>query len=593
MLNRKEALWLTLFFLLVVVSCSISQSLGLTSNGPIQWTKTYGSHEAYSIAQSKDGGYTLSGIITFSENFTSNDLLIRTDSAGNELWRKTVSGNRFIQTSDNGYVLLDRDFLIKRDSSGNQQWSKKTGYFAQAIIQTRDGGYALAGQGEIDDYGDTNLWIVKTDANGNQQWNKNYGKPGYNTAASLIQTGDGGYALTGNTLSLDGQHSLLIKTDSTGNLQWSKTYEGDWQSDVSNTVVQNNDGSYTIAGSAYIQNNGKSYQAFLLIRIDSTGNKIWAKTYRESQTSSCYCNSMVQTSDGGYAMAGGLSFSSSDTDFLLIKTNSDGIQLWNCSYAGANHASARSVIQTSDGGYAMAGITEMFEDTSHQAFLTGKICLVKVEPDKPPITVDDYDGLWHTTDFTVKLTGKSNNSASISNTYYRINGGPAKTVNSNGQPTITNEGINQIEYWSVDTLGYEETPHKNVEIKLDKTAPTGSITINNNEASTNTPAVTLTLNYVDTTSNVALVRYSNDGIWDTENWENPAPSKTWNLTPEDGLKTVYYQIKDNAGLLSTIYSKTITLNTNTIPEFQVTLTVLIFMITSTLVLMFRKNRTIN
>ncbi len=94
----------------------------------------------------------------------------------------------------------------------------------------------------------------------------------------------------------------------------------------------------------------------------------------------------------------------------------------------------------------------------------------------------------------------------------------------------------------------------------DTVAPIGSIIINSgNPFSTTTTAVTLYLTYSDATSGVYQVRYSNDGVWDTEPWENPSPTKAWTLTSGAGLKTVWYQVKDNAGLVSTMYSDDITL----------------------------------
>jgi len=178
-----------------------------------------------------------------------------------------------------------------------------------------------------------------------------------------------------------------------------------------------------------------------------------------------------------------------------------------------------------------------------------------------PTTIDDYDGEWHTQDFTVHLTA-NDNLFGVAETYYKINDEPTKTVSADGQPLITTESAdNKLEYWSVDKAGNKESHHILTAIKLDKTAPTGSITINNNATYTTSTLVTLTLTATDDTSGVHQVRYSNDGIWDTEPWETPSPTKTWTLLLGDGTTPVYYQIKDKAGLISTPYSDTIILDT--------------------------------
>jgi len=186
----------------------------------------------------------------------------------------------------------------------------------------------------------------------------------------------------------------------------------------------------------------------------------------------------------------------------------------------------------------------------------------------PPTTLDDYDGLWHTTNFTITLTA-TDDSSGVAETYYKINDEPTKTVSTYGQPLITTEGTNNtLEYWSIDIAGNEESHHVLTEIKLDKTTPAGSVTINNDATYTNSTSVTLALTASDDTSGVYQVRYSNDGVWDTEPLETPTPTKTWTLTSGDGTKTVYYQIKDNAGLVSTTYSDTIILDT-TAPVIEI------------------------
>jgi hypothetical protein len=108
-------------------------------------------------------------------------------------------------------------------------------------------------------------------------------------------------------------------------------------------------------------------------------------------------------------------------------------------------------------------------------------------------------------------------------------------------------------YYQVIANGTLSTTYQD-DITLDMTAPTGSITINDGDESTNSSSVTLSLTYSDATSGVDQVRYSSDGVWDTENWELPSSTRTWTLTSDEGLKTVYYQVMDTAGLISQTYT---------------------------------------
>ena len=178
----------------------------------------------------------------------------------------------------------------------------------------------------------------------------------------------------------------------------------------------------------------------------------------------------------------------------------------------------------------------------------------------PPVTTDDYDSLWHNQDFVITLV--TEDFSGINATYYRINQAlPFSNVSADGQPFITIESTNNtLEYWSVDNASNEEKPHKILtEIKLDKTVPYGSVLINNNDDIASSSSVMLNLFGNDTLSGISQMRFSNDEhTWTL--WETYTTTKTWNLTLGDGLKTVYVQFMDNAGLVSQSYHDTIILD---------------------------------
>lgn len=168
----------------------------------------------------------------------------------------------------------------------------------------------------------------------------------------------------------------------------------------------------------------------------------------------------------------------------------------------------------------------------------------------PPVTTDDYDGLWHNSTFTINLN--ATDATGIAETYYIINHGATRNVTLGGQPQFSTQGTYSLEYWSIDTNGFVEFPHNNLTgIKLDKTAPNASISINNGTTETTSAEVTLNLTYSDALSGVSAVQYSNDNsTW--SGWENATATKTWNLSSGSGTKTVYYQVKDNAELTTTV-----------------------------------------
>ncbi len=168
----------------------------------------------------------------------------------------------------------------------------------------------------------------------------------------------------------------------------------------------------------------------------------------------------------------------------------------------------------------------------------------------PPSTTDNYNGEWHTTDFTIALS--ASDYFGVKQTNYRINGGDPKTVAANGQPLITTEGANNtLEYWSTDLFEHEEVHHFLTQIKLDKTYPMGTILLNDGAVYTNTPTVNVTLTLTDENPDTTLMHFSNDNSsW--SNWQPFTNMLAWALNNTDGVGTVYVQFKDIADLVSTI-----------------------------------------
>ncbi len=186
--------------------------------------------------------------------------------------------------------------------------------FAYSVVQTSDGGYAMAGQ--LLSYS-APFWLLKTDLWGIPQWNKTYGTDA--TAVSVIETGDGGYALAGYTspYGVSGNDFYLVKTDSVGTLQWNKTY-GRAGRDLARSVVETSDGGYAIAGAT--NSSGAGGADFWLVRTDSAGNHLWNQAYGGADND--YGYSVVQTNEGGFALAGfTYSFGAGGADFWLVKTD--------------------------------------------------------------------------------------------------------------------------------------------------------------------------------------------------------------------------------------------------------------------------------
>ncbi len=204
--------------------------------------------------------------------------ILKLDANGNVVWQKTYGGADYDhaysiqQTSDGGYIVAGETWsswsfgaerngdawVLKLDANGNVQWQKRYGGadsdIASFIQQTSDGGYIVAGRTDYFGAGDFDfdVWVLKLDANGNVQWQKRYGGPGWDWASSIQQTSDGGYIVAGYTDSFGAGYFdvWVLKLDASGNVQWAKTYGGaDY--DHANSIQQTSDGGYIVAGETY------------------------------------------------------------------------------------------------------------------------------------------------------------------------------------------------------------------------------------------------------------------------------------------------------------------------------------------------------
>jgi len=289
-----------------------------------RWERTYGgagTDEGYSVQQTTDGGYIVAGL--YDKYGNPQVYLIKANASGDTLWTRTYG-------VPNGGV----------------------GYSVQ---ETQDGGYIVAGY--TWSFGNNyQVYLVKTNASGDTLWTRNYGGSSGDRGYSVQQTQDGGYIVAGYTDSFgESLQVYLIKTNAQGDTLWTRTYGGTGD-DGGRSVQQTSDGGYIIAG--YTYSFGNNYQVYL-IKTNASGDTLWTRAY--GGTSIDESNSVQQTSDGGYIIAGWTnSFGAGLYDVYLIKTNTSGDTLWTKTYGGTNRDYGRSVQQTQDGGYIVAGYTHSF-----------------------------------------------------------------------------------------------------------------------------------------------------------------------------------------------------------------------------------------
>jgi uncharacterized delta-60 repeat protein len=378
MSNLSVVLRVVCLSILLLAGCG-----GGGGSAPVQpWAKSYGGADmdlAQSIQQTSDGGYIVAGYTKSFDAGDQNIWVLKLKSDGEISWQKRYGGAgadeaySIQQTRDGGYIVAghtwcfgagNADFwVLKLESDGEVSWQNAYGgtendYYVNSVRQTNDGGYIVAGYTESFGAVLADFWVLKLKSDGTIDWEKRYGGLDNDYARSIQQTRDGGYIVAGQTYSFGtGGDFWVLKLNSAGDISWQKTYGGAGY-DCANSIQQTSDGGYIVAGPT--NSSGAGANDFWVLKLNSSGAVLWQKTYGAIFVDIPY--SIYQTSGGGYIVAGcTMSFGDfSNSDFWVLKLKSDGTVSWQKRYGGANDDSANSIQQTSDGGYIVAGSTDSF-----------------------------------------------------------------------------------------------------------------------------------------------------------------------------------------------------------------------------------------
>lgn len=333
----------------------------------ITFQKTYGGvqeEECDAVVQTEDGGFMLAASTRSYGNGNYDFYIIRTDPYGDTIWTKTFGGTGFdiakdiIKIDATNYLIAGdlngKVYLIKIKDDGDTVWTKIIGndddYVVNTMKKTLDGGFIFCGNKDLDDY-----FIMKTNGDGDSLWTKTYE---YGTTRSIDATTDSGYILMirpGNWLHPQNDF-VIVKTDSNGDSLWAKIFDSP-NIEVGYEVEQTTDGGYMLAGRKDGETVGDS--DFYLLKTNSNGDSLWAKTYGGDDMDRAF--TAMQTSDGGYILGGfTASFNVEYHDFYIVKTDADGDTLWTRIYGGLWQEEIADIEETSDGGFAVVGYTYSF-----------------------------------------------------------------------------------------------------------------------------------------------------------------------------------------------------------------------------------------
>ncbi|MBS7252483.1 T9SS type A sorting domain-containing protein [Flavobacterium branchiicola] len=391
----------------------------------LQWQKSIGAQledVGSKILKTKDGGYIVLAYSSstdgnMADNHGSYDIVvIKLNSAKTIEWQKSYGGSKLesgrsiIETKDGGYIIVGESYsadgdvsghhgttdytdlwLLKIASDGQLEWQKSLGGSATdagvGIVAVTDG-YVIGGtvgsnDGDVKSSkyppgsGNIDFWVVKVSISGNLIWEKSYGGKNGEECNSIAPTSDGGFILSGNTTSSDGDVTgyhddfdyWVVKLNSLGEMEWQKTLGGK-KFDNAVSAIQDSEGNYIVTGYTGSSDgditNAKDGGDAWVVKLNSNGNIVWQKSL--GGLGGDYLYSVVQTLDGGYVLAGDTSSNDGDAtghhgtefnfDFWIIKLSNNGNVEWSKSLGGSNHDTASGIIETGNENYTVIGYSE-------------------------------------------------------------------------------------------------------------------------------------------------------------------------------------------------------------------------------------------
>ena len=326
-----------------------------------------------SIIETSNGDFVLTGY-TDSYGAGFSDIFVsKLSSNGTLFWTKTLGGPHFdfgssiIETIDGNLVLTGSTFsygtgfsdifVSKLSSNGSLLWAKTLGGdnhdHSQSVIEVAGGDLVIAGYTNSYGLGGNDILICKLSSNGSLLWTKTLGGTDNDQGYSIVGSMDGNMFLIGNTASYGPIKILVSKLSSNGSLLWAKTLVGSYI-DFGQTITKTSDGNLVLTGQT--PNCNAENHDILVGKLSSEGRLLWAKSLRGPGSSRGY--SIIEATDGNLVLTGQTPrYGPEIYSVFVSKLSSNGHLLWTKTLGGVNSDEGYSIIETSNGDFALTGYT--------------------------------------------------------------------------------------------------------------------------------------------------------------------------------------------------------------------------------------------
>lgn len=347
-------------FILILFSCHLQAQLSTS----IVNQKTYGGNENEFLCRGLKNA--------------DNSFIIGGNSGSG------ISGDK----TDTNRGIWDDFWIMKLNSDLSIRWQKTIGGNNNDdlynMVPCQDGGFLLigtsaspiSGDKTVAGFGDNDFWTVKIDSTGNILWQNVYGGSGSDAPSSVIRLKNGKYLIGGSSASdisgvktenSRGLHDYwIVCIDSLGNKLWDKTIGGS-QGDGLWQIIQVSDNGILLYGISNSPISGEKTAASFglndiwLVKIDTTGNVIWDKTFGGNDTETagaiCYKNGSIYMACLSFS---GISGTKTDTcrglfDYWVLKLDADGNKIWDKTIGGNKGEQPNSIFISSENQLLITG----------------------------------------------------------------------------------------------------------------------------------------------------------------------------------------------------------------------------------------------
>lgn len=416
------------------VICLLSSATVYSQAPVVEWSKGIGGEQndyAYCIRETVEGnlvvvGSSNSGLDMPGAHAGYDAFVALLSPAGTPVWGKAYGGNNedyayaIRQTPDSGFIIAgatrstDGDvsgghgdfdmWVLKISRDGGVLWQVTLGGsgpdYAYDIQVTADSGFIVAGRSASSDgdltanRGGFDMWVVKLSSAGAIQWQKSLGGSNDESAASVIQLKDGGYAIAGDTYSSDGdvagshgwEDYWIIRLSSSGSVVWKKCYGGTG-AEYAQCIRQTPEGGFIVTGGSNSANGdvGPAIGGgdIWMLKLSPTGAIEWKRN--AGSESADVGNSVEVMADSAYLVTGYVSAGNGDVtefhgqgDYWLVKMSRTGDVEWEKCMGNLGNENATSGQQLSDGSFVVAGHSTITY-TDWPGFVGGKIDMYVVK----------------------------------------------------------------------------------------------------------------------------------------------------------------------------------------------------------------------